>query len=382
MKGNGVGFSGSYEAGDVLFLLKPVQLETLGVAEKEREIQSGRRHYSEMISYEAPPAPDYMAVFRAGFARNRGRVGRDVAALATRLARRPGKEVVLVSFARAGTPVGVLLRRALVFLGRVVHHYSVSIIRDRGLDPMAMAFILDRHPVEVLVFVDGWTGKGSIRGTLDESVKARLPVFSTVPFCVLSDLAGVADLAAGYDDYLIPSALLNGIISGLVSRSILNREIQDQKGFHGCLWLDHLQRWDLSQWYVDAQEKDVRRALRAGCGEPSGGEDKQTDAARQSRIFLREMMCHNGITDVNRVKPGIGEATRTLLRRVPERLFVRDLEGGDVAHLLTLARDKGVAVVVDPKLPYQACAIIRSLGKTESIEPSGCRKTAIPIGWT
>ena len=67
-----------------------------------------------------------------------------------------------------------------------------------------------------------------------------------------------------------------------------------------------------------------------------------------------------GISDINLIKPGIGEATRVLLRRVPERLIVRDTNAPDVAHLLLLAQEKAIPVIVEPALPYQAVALIRS----------------------
>jgi hypothetical protein len=60
----------------------------------------------------------------------------------------------------------------------------------------------------------------------------------------------------------------------------------------------------------------------------------------------------------------VAEATRALLRRVPDRLLVRDSDDPDVAHLLHLAAERGVRV--DP-LPrgnhYRAVAVIRTLGQ-------------------
>ena len=52
--------SGSYDPDDVVFLLKLVQVQTTGVAEKERRIQTGEAHYSEMISEERRPDARYM----------------------------------------------------------------------------------------------------------------------------------------------------------------------------------------------------------------------------------------------------------------------------------------------------------------------------------
>src|SRR5215212_759438 len=89
-------FSGSYDPADVTFLLKPVRLEPTGVAEKERLIQSGRRHYSEMIARESLPSEPYLRAFRAATAREKGRLARDVLCLARHLsATRPGGVAVV-----------------------------------------------------------------------------------------------------------------------------------------------------------------------------------------------------------------------------------------------------------------------------------------------
>src|SRR5688572_6833508 len=115
---SGRGFSGSYLAEDVTFLLKPVELAPTEIAEKERLIQSGQRHYSEMLSAESRPDDTYLALFEHALAVNRERFAADVARLARMLDVRRDGQIVLVSLARAGTPVGVLLRRALRRLGR------------------------------------------------------------------------------------------------------------------------------------------------------------------------------------------------------------------------------------------------------------------------
>ena len=70
-----------------------------------------------------------------------------------------------------------------------------------------------------------------------------------------------------------------------------------------------------------------------------------------------------GIADINLIKPGIGEATRVLLRRVPWKILVA--EGGredpSLAHILRLAEEKGVPVEEHPLTHYRACGIIKSL---------------------
>ena len=76
---------------------------------------------------------------------------------------------------------------------------------------------------------------------------------------------------------------------------------------------------------------------------------------------MRRVMDEHGVTDVNLIKPGIGEATRVLLRRKPELLILRDASEARVAHLVALAREKGVSVEIDVSLPYYATALNRSV---------------------
>ena len=75
---------------------------------------------------------------------------------------------------------------------------------------------------------------------------------------------------------------------------------------------------------------------------------------------MQAALQQHGISDVNLIKPGIGEATRVLLRRTPRLLIVRDAAAPEVAHLVLLAQEKNVAVMVDPALPYHAVSLIRS----------------------
>ncbi len=352
-------FSGSYAPDDVTFLLKPVALATIDVVQKEALIQSGEKHYSEMLSPEAPPDPAYLALYRAALDRNAARLAQDVASLAaaidTRSVTRP--EVILASLARAGTPIGVLLARALRRRGRKVTHYSLSIIRDRGIDAQALAHIAARHDPADTVFVDGWTGKGAIAGELH----ATLAGTRFAPrLAVIADPAGRADLAATADDYLIASGLLNSIVSGLVSRSVLNAAVVGPGDFHACVYCGDLAAHDLSRRFVDTID------VLAANVEPlpiRGDAAQKRRHAADCDALVAELMAATGTRDRNRVKPGIAEATRALLRRVPEHVFVRDRGDPDVSHLLHLAATKGLHVGALPAdSRYRAVAVIKSLG--------------------
>jgi hypothetical protein len=356
-------FSGSYRADDVSFLLKRLPLQDfVAVADKEYLIQSGLRHYSEMLSPEALPSERYLQVFRAACAANMERMAADCLALAALIAARRSGPVTLVSLARAGTPVGVVLNRLLpAVCGRASTHYSVSIIRDRGIDQVALAHILAQgHAPESIVFVDGWTGKGVMSRELTRTLgEFNLRHGSAIDagLHVLSDLAGTAACAASCDDYLIPSSILNATVSGLISRSILNDAI-GPGDFHGCVYYQQFEAQDQSRAFADG----VTAAALALAQRPSPAV-APSDTARAvavSQAYMRSALEQHGIGDVNLVKPGIGEATRVLLRRTPRLLIVRDADAPEVAHLLLLAQEKNVALMVDRALPYHAVSLIRS----------------------
>ncbi|WP_275693524.1 RNA-binding protein [Nocardioides sp. TF02-7] len=69
----------------------------------------------------------------------------------------------------------------------------------------------------------------------------------------------------------------------------------------------------------------------------------------------------HGITDLNLVKPGVGETTRVLLRRVPWQVLVHPDRTADLTHVLLLARARQVPVVEVPGLPYSCVGLIRQV---------------------
>jgi hypothetical protein len=361
-------FSGSYDPQDVTFLLKVVELEPLEIQIRERLIQSGRNHYSELIGPEAPPDPRYLEIFHLALQRNLSRLARDFVKLAILIAHsRPGP-LTLVSIARSGTPVGVIIGRILKkWARRQVKHYSISIIRDRGVDPNALKYILARHTASSVIFVDGWTGKGVIARELAKAIKVYNQQTGSRldgALAVISDLAGVAGLAVSFDDYLIPSCLLNSVVSGLISRTILNDRLIGPTDFHGCLYYENLAAQDLSRWLVETVEE---RAAAELTNDPSLWEPRPWDpkikalAAQTNQAFMANIKEEFDVQDDNLIKPGLGEATRVLLRRAPRALMVKSLHDPDVAHALALANQRGVTVLPRPESPYRAAAIIQKL---------------------
>lgn len=359
-------FSGSYCPEDVCFLLKPVVLEATEVTEKERLIQSGQRHYSEMISAERLPSSRYLDVFRQAMAREKKRFARDVLVLARRIAAIRPRGATLVSLARAGTPIGALLGRTLrKLLGKPTRHYSISIIRDRGIDANALKHILDEEEAASIVFIDGWTGKGVIARELRHAIREFNMVHGVCldnGLYTIADLCGEAVFAASADDYLIPSSVLGATISGLVSRSILNSDVIGPDDFHGCLYLQEFAEYDLSRWFIDEIFAEIERQSDPAPSDEAGlTQSERMQLRLRSESFIADIGRRFRIRNVNHIKPGIGEATRVLLRRVPDCLLIREANAESVAHLLVLAKEKGVPVVVDAALPYTAAALIKEL---------------------
>jgi len=350
-------FSGSYPSDDVEFLLKVIDLDFTSLAEKETLIQSGKSHYSQMLSAEYEPTQHYLDTFYEVFESNKKRFAKDILILANNLNRQ--KNIVLVSLVRAGTPIGVLLKRTLErrFQKRVMH-YSISIIRDKEIDKNALDTIVKNNKDATIIFIDGWTGKGVINTELKKFIAHYNALNNTTvsdKLYVVSDIAGVADYCVTNDDYLIPSSALNSTISGLISRSILNSDYIFEGDYHGCKFYHEYKESDLSVWFVDEIVKII--------DEMEIPQEKliEKNEAYTPKIkdYLLKIQKEYSISSLNYLKPGIAESARVLLRRIPHLILFKDVNNKDIAHLKHLAHEKNVRIVEDTTMPYLALAIIK-----------------------
>jgi len=352
-------FSGSYLPEDVHFLLTPVEMEMTPIEQKEQLIQSGEKHYSEMLSQEPEPTAWHLDLFARALEQGAERLAKEVVMLAKALADRFGETpVILVSLVRAGVPLGVMLHQALREMGKTSHHYGVSIIRDRGIDDTAMDWIEAQHGTEGIVFVDGWTGKGAITGQLRRSLENRAGYPQDPRLVVLADPCGVSWLAASDDDWLIPFGIMGAPVSGLISRSIWSSE-----GLHGCVKCDHLSEFECSHLLVDTVA-GCRRSLDLATIPASPWVPQEYVHLKiRSEQVISSLAAEYDISSINRIKPGIAEATRAVLRRVPEHVLVRSVNDPDVALLVYLAREKNITIteVGDRIGQYRAVTIIKKV---------------------
>ena len=66
------------------------------------------------------------------------------------------------------------------------------------------------------------------------------------------------------------------------------------------------------------------------------------------------------IDNINLIKPGVGETTRVLLRRVPWKILVNDMKNKNLKHILILAKEKNVPIEVYKDMAFSCCGIIKS----------------------
>ena len=118
----------TYHKDDVTILLKDItgKLDPLPTAEREKLIQSGR-HYSEMLPLEYEPSEKYLKAYFDALSRYAEITAHAAASLAEKIYEEKGASAALVSLARAGTPIGILLKRYIKRrFGADVAHYTIS----------------------------------------------------------------------------------------------------------------------------------------------------------------------------------------------------------------------------------------------------------------
>ena len=343
----------SYSEEDVILLLKDITglVSPQSTEEREKLIQSGK-HYSEMLPIEYVPTEKYMKVYYEALESYSKTVAEAVGKLSDKIIENKGREVVLVSLARAGIPIGILVKRYIRYKYSIdVPHYSISIIRGRGIDDNAMKFLLGKYRPEQLLFVDGWIGKGAILNELKKDIEAYKGVSSDI--AGIADPANVTELCGTHEDILIPSSCLNSTVSGLVSRTFLRSDIIGKDDFHGAVYYGELADSDLSYDFINAIEKEFSME----------NNDDGIVIEGQGIDEVREIGKVFGVDDINLIKPGIGEATRVLLRRVPWKVLIDQRYKGDpqLGHLVRLAEEKNVPVEYYPLTHYKCCGIIKKI---------------------
>lgn len=355
---------GSYPADDVTWLLKDLSHLALEAptADREHAIQSGAANYAESLPVEYSPSPEYQALYEQAVERAGERVATAVGVVTELALAARDNQPVLVSLARAGTPIGILMRRwALEIHGLDLPHFTMSIVRGVGLDQTALRYLADNYDPARILFVDGWTGKGAISRELTAALDdfaASSGVRFPADLAVLADPGHCVSMFGTREDYLIPSACLNSTVSGLVSRTVFNVDHIGPHDYHGAKFYSELAPSDVSNDFLAAISHHFGTVLPAVTRQLARHRAEAPAPTWVGWEAVERISTDFGINNVNLVKPGVGETTRVLLRRVPWRVLVNPAARDDVAHVLLLAEQRGVPVEEVPDLPYSCVGLI------------------------
>jgi hypothetical protein len=344
--------------------LSGAELE-LPVAQRDERIRAGV-HYAESLPVEYRPSADYLALFQVLLGQAARRVAYLVGVITETVLAIRGVDVVLVSLARAGTPVGILMRR----WGQRIHHlstphYTMSVVRGRGADLVALRYLARHHDPARVIFIDGWTGKGTITRELGATLAHAATDGLRFPaqLAVMADPGGCAHIYGTRRDALIPSACLNSTISGLVSRTVLHSTLVGPNDFHGAKFYPHLAQVDLSNHYLDAISArfgEVADAAARRARELAASPQPPTHTGWAAARRIGDV---HGVADLNFVKPGVGETTRALLRRVPWKVLI-DHTSPPLPHIRLLANQRRTRLLDVGDLPFSCVALIHPRGDT------------------
>ena len=355
----------TYKKDDVIFLLKDISdmiVEEDNMT-REKKIQSGT-HYSEMIPIEYQVSDEYLNLYRTKLKENKEKLAFAIGVMSEKILKRHDENVVLVSLARAGTPIGILAKRYIKQRYNLdLPHYTISIIRDRGIDINAIKYIINKHKDSSKIqFIDGWTGKGTIANELKKACDELEGIFNMKfdsSLAVLADPCGYSNVYGIREDFLIPSACLNSTVSGLVSRTVLRDDLIGKDDFHGAKFYKELKYVDESNNYLDTisacfknEYQNIDKTMK------NWTEDIIT---KVGNCDVKNIKQKYDIEDINFIKPGVGETTRVLLRRIPYKILVDDLNNKKLKHILILAKEKNVEVEEFDFKAYSCCGIIKNM---------------------
>ena len=344
----------SYKEEDCTLLIEDISdiVTEITIEEKERLINVGVS-YSETLTKEYLPTSEYLKIFFDEVENKKTVIAEYIAYLSKHILKNRGQDVILVSLARGGTPIGILIKRYIKFKYNInIKHYSISVIRGRGLDYNALTYIINENNNDNILFVDGWTGKGSITSEIEKSIKIYNETYKTNikdELAVVLDPANVSRFYGSREDLLLPNALLNATVSGLISRTV-DKYCGEYK-FHGAKYYEEYKDNDLSNFFIDSVSKEFCKMKPYKNIKLEG----KTDKAYETLNYIIDKY---KVSDINKIKLSIGEASRVLLRRKAKLIILNSVNSNEVRHIKLLAKEKGVALIEDENIKYTAIAII------------------------
>ena len=214
---------------------------------------------------------------------------------------------------------------------------------------VALKYILENHAPETLTFLDGWVSQGRITRTLVETLKNKPEIDSSL-YCI-SDPSGIQNAVATREDILLPSAILNATVSGLISRTVNN-----PNGFHFVASYKDQLDLDRSLIFVDTIVKSCLE------NEFDFSDHKVLSFEKQRPLALKQIadFCNEFDTIEDNIKIGLGEVSRSLLRRVPKMVLVNSKVPEQTEHMYWIAKQRSIQIVsTDMVGPFNAFSILK-----------------------
>jgi hypothetical protein len=311
---------------------------------------------TELAPAPYAPSPEYMRLLDRATERHAAQTALAVGTL-TDAVLSTHRAPIIVSIMRAGVPIGVLMHRWAARRGVELPHYAISIVQEAGIDPAALRWLAEHHDPTQIVFVDGWTGKGTVALTLQQCLDkadaehgVRLP--ST--FGVLADPGNCTSLHGTREDFLIPSAGLDSTATGLISRSVYHPDLTGPVSFHAAAFHRHLAEADTSRGFLEAVTArfDQAGTALAHDSTPHGNPDWSGRRAAEAIAS-----CHH-LDHVDLVKPGVCETTRVLVQWKVNKLLIRHDAERDLEHILLLASERGTTIDYAEEIPFACVALV------------------------
>lgn len=340
----------SYRKKDVQVIIREADKDTVELKDDKylQYLEKGGKPYN-VLAYEKLPSHSMNLFYYVAMDKYARSTAALVATLAKKVYEKYGNELTLVSIGNSATPVGVLLKRYYEFkYGVTVNHYNISFIRNVGLDITALEYVRRRHSDKSILFVDGWTGKGLI----SDQLASQLVNYQNInkELAVLVDLTGHTSLCATHKDYIIPSACMNSVITGLVSKTFIDPK-DPKNSMHRAIYYYRYESIDNTYGLIDGISRYFKELEES---------ELFTDTPVISDHDLLRRLCKKyNKESLDNIRPGICESIRGLIKPTPDVLLVNSFVDEDAKYLINVAREKGIPVIKEDLGNYKCCVLTK-----------------------
>lgn len=338
----------SYKKTDVELLLTDLtdKVDPISI-EQKRQMEKQGIDVKDIVTDEFPIDEKYYDLCLKNTPMYAKQTAIAVGNLAEQIFSKRSENVVLVSLLRAGTLIGILVKRYLKNKYNInVYHYSISVPKD--VNQNEMKYILSKHKAKDILFIDSWTGKGTTTNKIRNFAEQIEGLSSDL--AVLSDAINISSFCGVREDIAIPQAPFNACITGLVGIPTSSQKYLNKDDYTGSIYLDYLEKIDITNWYIDLIEENFDYEL---CN---------SDNYEENPIPFEELdeICMNHKIELKELNPGINEAGRALLRRKIKKLLVKDLNDIQILQIKEIAELKGIEVEQYNFKYYRAATIAYS----------------------